>query len=434
MRLPQTFTALQHRNFRLFFFAQFVSLIGSWMQNTAQGWLVVLLVAPHTQIGAPTTHETAGVASFYLSLVSIAGSLPLFFGALFGGIVADRFSKRTVILRAQSVLMLLAFALAALVWYGHIQVWHVIAFAALTGLVNVFDIPARQSFISEMVEKRDLSNAIALNSALFNGARAFGPALAGLLLVALQNQSEQSALAQCFFWNAVSFIGVLIALSLMRGDFAPSVRNPESPLNQLREVVAYLRNNAPMRLLTLLIGVFSVFIVPYIVLLPSIARFTLHTTAREFGFLLSSLGAGAFLGALTVATYSEYEQKGRILQITGALFPLFIFGLAFSTNYILTCAILAVTAFTTTTFVATANGVFQASSPDNLRGRLMGVYSFLLMGLTPVGSLWAGVVARFFGTPAAVATGAIVAGSVMLWANLRYPALTRMGRVLPESL
>ena len=438
VRLPRTFAAMRHRNFRLFYAGQLISLIGSWMQNTAQGWLVVLLALPGSTLAQAAGKSGAGggeaQANLYLSLIATASSLPILFGSIFGGVIADRYSKRTIIICAQSVQGVLALALAGLIFYGHVQIWHVVLLALLLGVTNIFDIPARQAFVVEMVGKSDLANAIALNSSIFNAARAFGPAAAGLLIAALHNKSESVALADCFFFNGVSYIAVIVGLLLMRGDFGPKGTSANPPLEQVKEVMAYLYANRPALLLIGLVATFSICIAPYFVLLPSLARFALHTDAKQFGLLLSCQGAGALLGALTIATLSEYPRKGRILVASSIVYPFLLVLLAFNTHFIWACVLVVLAGFVAITFLATANALIQTSAPDALRGRIMGVYSLILMGLTPIGSLWAGGVAKWAGAPLAIAIGAGAMGIITLYSAVRYPRLAKATQVLPERL
>lgn len=436
LRLPRTFTALRHPNFRLFYFGQLISVIGSWMQNTAQGWLVVLLAsqAAIAVQGTGAASRGEGQANLYLGIIAAAGSVPMLFGALYGGIIADRYSKKRILLCTQTALMCLALGLSALIASGQARIGHVIAYALLTGIVNVFDIPARQSFVVDMVGKDDLPNAIALNSALFNAARAFGPAVAGLLIAAFKSGNEAFALAMCFLYNGLSYVAVLTSLLRMRGDFAPKSSGRASPLAQIQEVKDYLLEKRAALLLVILVMTFSVFVAPYFILLPSLARFTLGVDAQGFGTLMSCQGAGALCGALTVATLSEHPRKGRILTAASLVFPVLLLLLSVSRVYLLSCALIACIGFTMITFLSNANALLQTSTPDHLRGRIMGVYSLILMGMTPVGSLWAGLVANKAGAPTAVAVGALIMGAVTLFTAIRYPRFRGMGRTLPESL
>lgn len=441
VRLPRTFAALRHRNFRLFYFGQLLSLIGTWMQDTARGWLVVLLALPAgaslAQAAGGTDPRAAEQANLYLSLIATAGNLPVLFGSLYGGILADRRSKRTIIVWAQAAQMCLAFGLAALVGTGQIAVWHVVLFAALVGVTNVFDIPARQSFLVEMVGRADLPNAIALQSSIFNGARALGPALAGVLIAALSAATNPLAgLAQCFFWNGVSYLFVLAGLLLMRGDFSPkSSGAPGTPLSALREVKVFLWGRRPALLLVSLVAVFSLFNAPFFVLLPSLAKFTLGVDAGRFGILMSAQGVGALVAALAVATLSGYQKKGRILMGASLALPVLTLLLTVTRAFPLACLLMLGIGFAIISFLATANALLQTSTPDALRGRVMSLYSLILVGLTPVGSLWSGAVAKAWGAPVAVAVGSSVILAASVFALLRYPALaTRTTSELPAHL
>lgn len=433
----QIFASLRHRNFRLFFTGQLISLIGSWMQNTAQGWLVVLLAAPGVALGG--TAAAAGSvaeanASLYLSLVAAANSLPVLLGSLYGGVIADRFSKRTIIIATQAAQGLLALAMSALIFYGHIAVWQVILFALLIGVTNIFDVPARQAFVVEMVGKEDLANAIALNSSLFNAARAIGPAVAGLLLAILAGIPEETALAICFLINGLSYIAVIWGLWLMRGDFSAREDAPVSPLEATREVFSYLKDHHGTRILIWMVAGFSLAAVPYWTLIPSLAKFVLHADARQFGLLLSAQGIGALIGALLVAARAGGSGKGVV--VTGAFiaFPTFMFMLSQSHNYWVSLVLIMCCGFAAIIFLANANALVQTSTPDHLRGRIMGLYSLLLMGLTPVGSLWSSAVAKFWGGPAALATGAVFLLICGVTVVLRFPNFRRMDHSLPKHL
>jgi len=437
LRLPKTFAALRHRNFRLFYAGQFASLIGTWMQDTARQWLIVLLAAPGATLVQAAQRDSAAAqqANLYLGMVATAASLPMLFGALYGGIVADRYPKRSIILWAQAAQMVLAFTFAWLTLSGHIQIWQVLTLALLFGVTTVFDVPARQSFLVEMVGKEDLPNAIALQSSIFNGARVVGPALTGILLGLLTGGDGVRALGWCFAANGVSYLFVITGLLMMRGDFSrQGAGTAASPLEAIREVANFLKAYRPAFLLFCLVTAFSLFMAPDFVLLPSLARFTLGADVRGYGLLLSCRGAGALIGALTMATLSTYPRKGRILMAAALTFPVLEILLALNRSLTVACILGAMIGFAVIAFLATANSLLQASSPDALRGRVMSIYSLILMGLTPVGSLWTGAVAKTAGAPAAIAAGGILMGLVALFTVFRYPALRRAGLSLPERL
>jgi len=415
------------------------------MQVTAQQWLVVLLAAPNVTLAQAAAGSGIGAdaearANQYLGIIATASALPVLLVSVYGGMVADRYPKRGVILVTQACQMLLAFALAGLLFGGHVAVWHVVLLAGLAGLVNAFDVPARQAFVVEMVGKEDLGNAIALNSGIFNAARTVGPALAGVLIAVLSRLGTTTALAQCFLLNGLSFLAVIAGLLAMHGGgiatraTAPAAEGRLRPREQIAEVVRYLRTHRAALLLVLLVATTSVLSVPYFVLLPSLARFTLGVDARGFGLLLSCQGIGATIGALSVASRGEAASRGRVLCAASVGFSALLLLLALSRSYPVSCVLVGLIGFGTISFLATANGLLQTSVPDGLRGRMMAVYAMILMGMTPVGSLWAGWVARWGGAPLAIGLGAALSLAAALFVTLRYPAFRQMGQALPERL
>ena len=279
--------ALRHRNFQLFFSGQLISLIGTWMQSVAQSWLVYRMTGSALLLGS----------------VGFASQVPVFLFAPLGGIAADRFDRRHIVIATQTASMLLAFILAALTLFHKVQVWHVFVLASLLGVVNAFDIPGRQSFLVDMVGKEDLMNAIALNSSMFNGARVIGPAIAGILVAKIGE-------GWCFFANAVSYIAVIIGLLLMR-VIAPIRAAMASPLEHMMEGFRFVNRTAPIRALLLLLGLVSLVGMPYVVLMPIFADQILHGGARGLGILMGATGVGALLGALTLAFREGVKGLGR---------------------------------------------------------------------------------------------------------------------------
>ncbi len=273
-RLATTLRALKHRNFQLFFSGQLISLIGTWMQSVAQAWLVYRLTG----------------SSLLLGSVGFASQFPVFIMAPIGGHVADRYNRHKVVIATQTASMILAFILAGLTLTHRVQVWHIFVLAALLGVVNAFDIPARQAFIVDMVGREDLMNAIALNSSMFNGARVIGPAVAGILVASIGE-------GWCFFLNAVSYIAVIVGLLLMHVQIKRR-RTSESPLENILEGFRFVRNTGPIRMLLLLLGLVSLVGMPYAVLMPIFADRILHVGARGLGILMGATGVGALLGAL----------------------------------------------------------------------------------------------------------------------------------------
>jgi MFS family permease len=379
------FGALSHRNFRLFLFGQTVSLTGTWMQSVAQGWLVLLLTN----------------SPFYVGLVSALGSLGVLLFTLYAGVIADRTDKRRTVVITQTLQMLQAFALAALVWSGHVTTGSVMALAAFLGIVSAFDIPTRQAFIVEMVGKDDLMNAIALNTSVFNLTRVLGPVIAGFLIGA-------QGVAICFFLNGLSYLAVIASLLAMR--LPPWTRGVAtvSAWEGFREVVAYLRGDRRAFTLVVLTAVISIFGFPYLVLMPVFARNVLRVGAAGYGLLSAAVGVGAVAGALTVAVFSARIRKGRTLVGAGMLFGTLLAVFAWSRSFAFALAVLVLVGAAMIVNNALTNTLLQTHVPDHLRGRVMGFYSFMFVGMAPLGAFQAGVVAERFGAPAAVAVGGVI--------------------------
>jgi len=380
-----TFTALRHRNFRLFFFGQALSLVGTWMQSVAQGWLVLGLTN----------------SAFYLSLVQAMGSLPILFLSLLGGVVADRVAKRNLLLVTQALSMLLALLLGILVSFGVVRVWHVVAIATMLGVVNTFDVPGRQSFIVEMVGKEDLMNGIALNSAVFNGARIVGPAIAGLLIAA-------AGITACFYINAASYIAIIAALSMMRFE-RPAERRDAAPLlKDLKEGLSYIRHTPSVSSFIFMVAVTSLFAIPYIALMPVFARDILHVGAKGLGILMGSAGAGALVGALSLASAGSVKRRGLTTFVAGSVSAAALIAFSFSRTPMLSNVLLGMVGWGMITQLATVNTLLQTDVPDELRGRVMSLYILVFLGFIPIGNLIVGTIAHFMGTPYAVAIGASV--------------------------
>jgi MFS family permease len=393
-----TFAALKHRNFRLFFVGQLVSLTGTWMQATAQSWLVYQLTGSKVLLGT----------------VAAVGSLPLLLFSVWGGSIADRHSKRNVVVVTQSAMMILAFAFAALVGSGHIQPWHILVLAALGGVALAFDMPARQAFMVEMTSREHLMNAVSLNSAVVNGARVVGPAVAGFLMAYV-------GMKWCFFLNGVSFIAVIAGLRMMRlPKFVPPAE-PHSTGRHVLEGFAYVAGHRRVRILLLLFGVVGIFGWSYSVLLPAYATDVLHVGERGYGMLLSANGVGALLGALTVATFG-----GRIrprLMIFGGLwlFSATLILLAVVRWYPLVLACFVLSGWGMLLNFSTTNTVVQTSVSDAMRGRVMGIWALVFGGMMPVGGIESGFLSHAVGVPWTIAAGALVCGGAGLvtWLAVR---------------
>ena len=395
-RLPATLRSLKHRNFQLFFSGQLISLIGTWMQSIAQSWLVYRLTG----------------SSLLLGSVGFASQLPVFLIAPLGGIVADRHNRHRVVIATQIASMILAAILAALTLTGAVKIWHIFVLAGLLGIVNSFDIPARQSFLVDMVGKEDLMNAIALNSSMFNGARIIGPAIAGILVAKIGE-------GWCFFANAVSYIAVIIGLLMMRVQPRANAATG-SPLTHIVEGFRFARRTAPIRALLLLLGLVSLVAMPYTVLMPVFADKILHGGARGLGILMGATGIGALLGALTLATRSGVSGLGRwvALSCAGAGVGLVLFSL--SRNFLLSTALLLPVGFCIMLQMSSSNTLIQVMVPDHLRGRIMAMYTMMFMGMAPFGSLFAGALAEHLGAPLTVRIGALacIGGALLFGIHL----------------
>ena len=405
-RVRTTLRALRHRNFQLFFAGQLVSLIGTWMQNVAQAWLVYRITG----------------SSALLGMVGFAGQIPVFFISPLGGLIADRYSRQRTVIATQVSAMILAFILAALTLTGRVQVPHIFVLAALLGVVNAFDIPARQSFLVEMVGREDLINAIALNSSMFNGARIVGPAVAGILVAAIGE-------GWCFFANGVSYIAVIIGLIMIKVPPA-AVPKKASAISHIAEGFRFAAHNTPIRALLLLLGLVSLTGMPYAVLMPVFADHIFHSGARGLGILMGFSGAGALIGALALATRQGVIGLGRWIAVSTGVFGASLILFSFSHSFWIAAALLVPVGLAMMTQMGASNTLIQTMTPDHLRGRVMSVYSMMFMGMAPLGALLAGVMADRFGAPFTVAAGGAVAivGSIVF--SLRLPALRPEARRL----
>jgi MFS family permease len=401
MPLPATLRALQYRNYRLFFAGQIISLIGTWMQNVAQAWLVYRIT------GSPVLLGAAGFSA----------QIPVFLLAPVGGVVADRYSRHRLVIATQTASMLLAFALAALTLSGTVRVWHIFVLSALLGVVNSFDIPARQAFIVGLVAKPDLINAIALNSSMFNASRVLGPAIAGVLVAGIGE-------GWCFFANGASYIAVIAGLLLMNVPPHRPAAQPGSPLSRMLEGFRFVIQNPPIHALLALLGVVSLTGMPYAVLMPIFADRILHGGARALGLLMGSTGIGALAAALMLASRRDLKGLGRWVALAALGFGAGLVAFSLSRIFWLSAAILALCGFAMMIQMGSSNTLIQSMSPDRLRGRVMSVYSMMFMGMAPFGALLAGAVADRLGAPLTVAGGgalSMLAAAVfwMWWPQIR---------------
>jgi MFS family permease len=382
--MPSTLRALRHRNFQLFFSGQLISLIGTWMQTTAQAWLVYRITGSSLKLGA----------------VGFASQFPVFLVAPLGGIVADRFNRRKVVIGTQIASMVLALVLAFLTLTGRVQVWHIFVLAASLGVVNAFDIPGRQAFLVDMVGKEDLMNAIALNSSMFNGARIIGPAIAGILVAKIGE-------GWCFFGNGLSYVAVIIGLLMMRVERPARRASTASPWTHLLEGFRFVRHTAPIRAILLLLGLVSLVAMPYSILMPIFADKILRGGARGLGILMGATGVGALFGALTLASRSGVHGLGRWVAFSCAGFGVSLILFSWSRNFWVSAALLLPVGFGMMLQMSSSNTLIQAMVPDHLRGRVMAVYSMMFMGMAPFGALLGGALADRLGAPVTVTMGAV---------------------------
>ncbi|MFD2256386.1 MFS transporter [Luteolibacter algae] len=389
--LREAFSAFSHRNYRIFFGGQVISLIGTWLQTTAEGWLV---------------YDLSG-SSVALGLIRFANMLPFAVIALWGGMIADRYSKRKILILTQSASMLLALLLALLVYLEIIAVWHVAVIGCLLGVVNAFDVPARQAFVVELVGRKDLINGIALNSSMFNFARVAGPALAGVLIGVV-------GMAGCFLLNGISYIAVIFGYRMLQlPEFRKRTNHPPFA-EAIREAFQYISRNGPLRAIMILISTFSTFGVSFVVLMPVFAKDVLNGNVGAFGTLMASNGAGALIGGLALASHGKRFER-RTLIYTG-LFGCCAFLVIFALSRILllSALMLLFAGFFMIIFLATANTATQLRSPDELRGRIMGFYSLCFLGMSSVGALLTGLLAKIFGAPGTVCLGAVICAIIGL--------------------
>ena len=416
-RLPAAFRSLKHRNFRLFFSGQLISLVGTWMQTIAEAWLIYRLTG----------------SSVLLGLLGFVSQIPIFLLSPIGGLAADRWPRQRVVIATQLASMTLGLTLAALTLSGRIRVWEIIVLATLLGVVNAFDVPARQSFLIEMVGRDDLLNAIALNSTMFNGARLAGPAVAGLLVA-------QIGEGWCFFLNGISYIAVIAGLLMMRIEKSLAVHDGGSPIQKLREGLRFVRHAAPIRTLLLLLGLVSFTALPFSVLVPIFADRILHGGAAAYGNLMGAVGFGAMCGAFTLAMRQQLRGFGNIVGYSaiGLGVSLTLFGA--SRWYWFSLAALALAGYTMMMQFTSANTLIQAMVPDQLRGRVMSLYSMMFLGMSPLGSLVAGKMAQHVGAPSTVGLGGIASlvGGVIFafkWPSMRVPArelIAAQGMMQPQ--
>jgi len=413
------FRALRHRNFQLFFSGQIISLVGTWMQTVAEAWLIYRLTGSGALLG----------------VLGFVGQIPIFLLSPVAGLVADRFPRRRVVIATQASSMLLAFTLAALTLSGQIRkdnVWEIVVLATLLGTVNAFDVPARQSFLIEMVGRENLLNAIALNSSMFNGARVAGPAIAAALVAVVGE-------GWCFLLNGLSYLAVIAGLFMMRIERMQPVHDGTAPLEKLRQGFRFARHTKPIRALLILLGVVSFMALPFSVLIPIFAVKILHGGVNSYGWLMGAVGFGAMFGALAIAMRQQLRGMGSLVAYSAAGLGVSLVLFSASRWFWLSFVALIFCGFTMMMQFTATNTLIQAMVPEQLRGRVMSLYAMMFLGMSPLGSLVAGKLADHIGAPTTVAIGGFascVGGLIFArkWPSLRGSArelLSAQGMITP---
>lgn len=404
--LSQALAALKHRNFRLFWTGQWISLTGTWMQNVAQAWLVLEITR----------------SAFWLGVVSAVQFTPMLVFSLYAGTLIDRFPKKELLIFTQVSMMTLAFILAADTLLHTVALWHVIILAGLLGIMNTLDMPTRQAFMIELVGKEDLTNAIVLNSAIFNAARVIGPAVAGLVIAKL-------GIGLCFLLNGASFIPVVGGIAMIRlteRKIMPKPTVQEGVWKEIRTGLSFVTNTPGILVPMTLLAVISVFAVNFNILVPLYAKNIFHRDAQGFGVLMSANGVGALIGSVVMASRSVHGPSTRILITAAAamcvfelmIVPVKIYGLAF--------LLLSLIGVSMISFMTTVNSLIQMQTPDHLRGRVMSIYSLLFAGMSPIGSFLSGSAAHAWGAPFTFGLGAVIGLFFITVITFRYRSLLKI--------
>jgi MFS family permease len=409
-RVKGTARALQHRNFRLFLGGQFLSLIGTWVQTVAQSWLV---------------YRLSGSAAM-LGLVGFASQVPYLVLSPVGGVLADRTNRRRLLVITQTLSLLQALLLAALTLTDNVRVWHVFYLSLGLGIIGVFDVTGRQSFLGEMVGKEDLMNAIALNSTVYNSGRILGPVVAGVLVAAIGE-------GYCFLVNAASFLAVIVGLLMIRLPRAAPRQHVASPYEHFLEGWQYVRNHAPSRTLLIHLGIVSVMNYPFLVLMPVFADRVLGGGPETLGVLMSSVGFGAICGALYMASRTGLRGLSRTTFRATLAYSIALIAFAFSPSLYIACVFLVVAGFGMMLQVSSTNTALQSIAPDALRGRVIGFYGMMFLGMAPIGSLMAGWLGDWIGARYTVAFGAVVCIVAAFFFNRNRPVVVAALRQIMEQ-
>ena len=407
LHLPRMFRSIENRNYRLYFFGQLVSLLGSWLQSVAQVWLVYRLTG----------------SSFQLGLVVFIGQAPLLFLSPIGGLIADRYPRRWVVVATQTTSMLLAFVLAALALGGHVHSWQILAVAGLQGIINAIDVPTRLALVSEIVDTDNLLNAVALNSSIFSNASSVAPLIAGFLVATVGE-------GWCFAINGATYLAVIAGLLMMRLEEHRKDRGAQSAISSIREGFHFVHDTAPIRRILVALAVVSLLGAPFTVLMPIFADKILHAGPRGLGLLMSANGVGSLIGSILLASRRGLTGLGRWIVFGSAGFGAALILFSLSRSFAVSLTILSAAGFCMFYEITASNTLIQAMSPNALRGRVIAILSMLILGVAPFGALMAGFLAEHFGAPLTVAVGglACVAGAAL--SSLNLPALTVQARQL----
>ena len=393
------FRAFYNRSYRIYWFGNFISQLGNWVQMLARPWLVYQI--------------TGSAAS--LGFIAFLNAIPLLFLSLLGGVLADRSDRKRLLLVTQALYMLLAFVLAGLVWAGAVEIWHIAVLSLLGGVITSFDLPARQAMVNDMVSRDDLMNAIALNSAGFNTARILGPALAGFLV-------DQVGMASCFLINGLSFVAVILSLLAIRFEQRPPERKGNVG-ESIMEGLSYIRSQPRLLTLMSIVSVSSLFAIPYITLMPAVAKEVFGTDAGGMGTLLAANGFGALAGALLLARMSSGANRFSVVSVAGVSLGAALIAFSFTHSFHAAALCLAWVGISAVTQNASTNTLVQLMAPDHLRGRVMSAYMMIFQGIMPFGNLQAGFVAEHWGPSLTVRLGG---GIALLYAAFAALWLRRM--------
>ncbi|MCJ7580749.1 MAG: MFS transporter [Candidatus Aminicenantes bacterium] len=399
-RWRQAFTALHYPNYRLWFWGQMISLFGTWMQSTAQGFLIFEL-----------THSPA-----YLGYAAFALGVPTWFFMMYGGVLADRIQRRTLLIITQTMMMVLAVILSVMSFLNVVQAWHIIILAFGLGIANAFDAPARQAFVRELVDREDMTNAIALNSTMFNSATAIGPAVSGVTYALVGP-------AWCFAINAVSFLAVIVALLLMKIGPQMKAAHKNSARDDLKEGMHYTLHHTMIRTLIAVVGITTFFGVSFATLIPAWAVKILGGDSTTNGIMQSARGLGALLGALMIASLGRFQFKGRLLTLGSFAFPVLLLTFGFVHWLPLSLLMLFGLGVSIMLIFNLANALVQTLVPDSLRGRVMSIYALAFFGLIPLGSLWVGLIAEHVSEAFAVIVNSIVLLGLFVLIRIIVPKL-----------